>query len=377
MSSSTTTTTITGTQVRSQDDDAEQNNTNSQRGGVSSTIKMQFQQQSLSKRWVKFESLVREVFKKYLRLISSPAGQDSVLKVVQYSLWILSRYYLTKGRQSRITGTSAATVAASDDATAKSLLALSAEISWTRYVLRFFGLPPSIDGASTGAWGMTGIKAIDDDDCFNKAVRDPNGASRTTGSSLWSSSFLDGVITSKRLGRFLAWTMIGYFPFEHAAYLQWKAPNLRWDVGRGRRRMITGRSNSSQDDICHVDKPLKNYGSLFSAWSCRFWLAFIVGDIIKACKALRRIQRLERQKDQIQLEKTDDDTDILPSSDELISVAQKQKYAIVRNLLFTLPAIGWSLPKWDTEPWLSDETMFGLCWLEALVGFYQQVQSTP
>eukprot|EP00529_Nitzschia_sp_RCC80_P020713 CAMPEP_0113505248 /NCGR_PEP_ID=MMETSP0014_2-20120614/35201_1 /TAXON_ID=2857 /ORGANISM="Nitzschia sp." /LENGTH=401 /DNA_ID=CAMNT_0000400519 /DNA_START=113 /DNA_END=1318 /DNA_ORIENTATION=+ /assembly_acc=CAM_ASM_000159 len=356
-------------------------------------------QQCLSRNWQKYEGLFRQLLAKYLRLMATPSGQDSILKVVQYSLWILSRFYLV--RRPRGSGGSAAGAAAGAFATetSKSLASLSGEISWARYVLRFFGLAPSIDGMYTGSWGMTGITTIDDDDSFNKAThRDVNSSSSSsskTGFRLWW-SLLEGTVTSKRLGKILAWTMIGYFPLEHAAYLQWKAPNLRgWNIGPSswrRRNRITGRSNNTdryQNDVCHVDtKPLTNYGSMLSAWSCRFWLAFILLDIIKAGKALRRTQLLEEQRkletenDQNNYDTKDPggskgDGDVaLPSPNELESVAKTQKYAIVRNLLYVLPAIGWSLPKWDTEPWLSDDTMFGLCWLEAVVGFYQQIQAT-
>ena len=363
-------------------------------GASISTVPLQ---RCLSRNWQKYECIFRQLLGKYLRLIATSAGQDSVLKVVQYSLWILSRFYLVRLPTRGNGGSAASAVTATATETSKSLATLSGEISWARYVLRFFGLPPSIDAMYTGSWGMTGIKTIDDDDSFNKVIRhgvyNQNSSSKT-GFSLWW-SLLEDTVTSKRLGKILACTMIGYFPLEHAAYLQWKAPNLRALRNIGplswrRRNRITGHSSSTdhrQDDVCYVDtKSLKNYGSIFSAWSCRFWLAFIVLDIIKAGKVLRRTQILEQQrKVEEENEQSNDNSedsdgskrdDAIPSANELESVAKTQKYAIVRNLLYVLPAIGWSLPKWDTEPLLSDNAMFGLCWLEAVVGFYQQIQAT-
>ena len=404
MSSSKTTTTTTdssheGGVPNDPTKEVGEGNSSVCRGAAMSTVPLQLY---LSRNWQKYERIFRQLLGKYLRLIATPAGQDSVLKVVQYSLWILSRFYLVR-RPTRGSGGSAASAATATE-TSKSLATLSGEISWARYVLRFFGLPPSIDAMYTGSWGMTGIKTIDDDDSFNKAIRrgaynqnsssGGGSSSSKTGLSLWW-SLLEGTVTSKRLGKILACTMIGYFPLEHAAYLQWKAPDLRigWNIGPlswRRRNRITGHSNSTdhrQDDVCHVDtKSLTNYGSIFSAWSCRFWLAFIVLDIIKAGKVLRRTQLLEHQrKVEEENEESNDNTkdadgskrDVaIPSANELESVAKTQKYAIVRNLLYVLPAIGWSLPKWDTEPLLSDNAMFGLCWLEAVVGFYQQIQAT-
>eukprot|EP00531_Pseudo-nitzschia_arenysensis_P003533 CAMPEP_0116129496 /NCGR_PEP_ID=MMETSP0329-20121206/7953_1 /TAXON_ID=697910 /ORGANISM="Pseudo-nitzschia arenysensis, Strain B593" /LENGTH=107 /DNA_ID=CAMNT_0003623763 /DNA_START=705 /DNA_END=1028 /DNA_ORIENTATION=- len=46
---------------------------------------------------------------------------------------------------------------------------------------------------------------------------------------------------------------------------------------------------------------------------------------------------------------------------------------ILRDALYVLPAITWSLPKWDTDPLLSGNTVNGLCWLESVLGLYQGV----
>lgn len=52
-----------------------------------------------------------------------------------------------------------------------------------------------------------------------------------------------------------------------------------------------------------------------------------------------------------------------------------EQLQIVRSLLFTLPAINWSLPRWDTHPWLKESVVNGLMWTEAVVSFYQSVYS--
>jgi hypothetical protein len=341
-------------------------------------------QQQLQSRQLlsKYQSLFQQLLSKYLRFISSPARQDVILKTVQYTLWLLSRFYQTRRRQ----------VDGGTSSTAKSLALLSFEISWTRYVLRFFGLPASIDGASTGQWGMTGIKAIDDDNDVNNISANASNKNKQ-GFCLWS--FLDCVVTSKRIGKMLAWTMIGYFPLEHAAYLQWKAPNLWWNFGSGRRRRIIGGAednrSSGSTDVCPASLQV-NYASKLSAWSCRFWLAFLVLDTVKSARALHKIRQLKQRKQQELLVKAVDANDTnypngadegdvdttsgtLPSLDELEVAAIGQKLSMTRSLLYLLPALNWSLPKWDTQPWLSEDVVNGLCWVEAVVGLYQSTRS--
>jgi hypothetical protein len=174
-------------------------------------------------------------------------------------------------------------------------------IAFYRYINRFFGLPAAIQGArNEGSWGP-------------------------------------GMI-----GKILAWSMIGYYPLEHLAYLKWKSPSLVGGASRG------GMSASKA-----------------SAWSCRFWFLYIVVDMIQSQRALQQIQETTKDKSSRQ-------------TDELSQLMQQRRYhrlQLLRNALFSLPAIHWSLPKWDTDPWLSNDLVNGLMWLESLVSMYQSVRS--
>jgi hypothetical protein len=120
---------------------------------------------------------------KYLRYISSPARQEGILKTLQYSLWLLSRVYGQFPCSSSCT-----TDSVRKRHVIESLAALSGELSWTRYILRFFGFPAALEGIESGSWGSS----------------------------------------SKWLGKAMAWTMIGFYPLEHLAYLHWKAPKVQW-----------------------------------------------------------------------------------------------------------------------------------------------------
>ena len=210
--------------------------------------------------------VVDQWLQKYVQFTSSAFKQDKVLKVVQYSLWIISRYW---GKEP--------------------LSKLSLEISWTRYVNRFFGLPAALEAARSGSWGKP-----------------------------------------KSLGKAMAWSMLLYYPLEHIAYLKWQSPKL-----------FQGKNSSSQKS---------RLAEKASAWSCRFWFVYIVLDIVRSSLALKK-------------------------NDIGVSEKRMERLQVMRNALFSLPAIHWSLPKWDTHPWLPDELVNGLMWLESVVCMYQAVSS--
>jgi hypothetical protein len=142
----------------------------------------------------------------YVKFTSSAINTDRSLKLLQWTIWLAS--YIKKS---------------------KGLRKLYMDLSFARYALRLLGLPCSVEAARTGSWG--------------------GGDS--------SNPWID------TLGRLMAWSMIGYYPLEHVAYLRWTSPQLL--PGRNAEKM--------------------------SAYSCRFWLVYIVADMTKSilkCKELLR-----------------------------------------------------------------------------------------
>ena len=136
----------------------------------------------------------------------------------------------------------------------------------------------------------------------------------------------------KLLGRILAWSMVAYYPAEHLAFARWKV------------------SPSS---------PLQRLAEKYSAWSCRAWLVYILADIVQASIALTT-----------QPVKPPDDDD--PATKQAALARRHKQYVVLtRNLLFLLPAYHWSLPNWDTRPWLKSTTVNLFMWLEAVVSLYQ------
>jgi hypothetical protein len=302
--------------------------------------------------------IFKSFLSKYLRYISSPTRQEAILKTLQYSLWLLSRVY-SKFPNSI---TSIKDNETKQNVT-ESLAALSGELSWARYILRFFGFPAALEGIESGSWASS----------------------------------------SKWLGKAMAWTMIGYYPLEHLAYLQWKAPKVQWipinssnnavatiwnPFGHSRQRNAT--VSVVKNEICPADGgnstlTSSQIASKASAWSCRFWVAFLVLDVARAVMELQRIRQLRsanngttKGKHDVEIQEngdTNEDCGDVLTIDEYASVVRSERLQLTRSLLYILPAINWSLPNWDSKPWLSTDVVNGLCWVEALVGLYQGIRN--
>jgi hypothetical protein len=270
--------------------------------GGTSTKLVPSQSRTLSRMWNRF-------LQAYSVFVSNSLNQDKLLKMVQYSLWMLSRFYV-----------------GNNNTTAREALAkLAGELSWARYATRLLGLPTALEGVQSGTWA-----------------------------------------SSKSLGKAMAWTMVLYYPLEHLAYLKWKAP--QW-IGTRTPSFV-----SKKTYITAESRPTR-LAERASAWSCRFWLAFIALDIVRSTLALNpKATRLPPSSD-----------DASSTTTELVSLPvavssdtkRNERLLLIRNSLFVLPMIHWSLPNWDTQPWLSETTCNSILWLEALVCMYQGIQNIP
>jgi len=245
------------------------------------------------------------LWNRFLQAYSTFAGnslnQDKILKTIQYSLWMLSRFYVRKDN----------TVAR------KALVTISGELNWARYVTRLLGLPTALEGVQSGSWAA-----------------------------------------QKSLGRAMAWAMVFYYPLENLAYLKWKAPE--W-IGTPKfaSSLTKGESQTGPSRLA----------ARATAWSCRFWVAYMVLDIVRSTLALRPtiIASPEQQEG--------------PSTELVVEVSndtkRNERLQILRNVLFLAPTIHWSLPNWDTQPWLSETVCNSLLWLEAVVCMYQGIKNIP
>ena len=229
-------------------------------------------------------ALYRSFLENYCRYASSASNQDKLLKVLQYSLLMIARFWLQKrGRRSG------------------ALTKLSGEINWARYILRFLGLPAALEAARSGSWAKSSV-----------------------------------------LGKAMAWSMILYYPLEYAAYLRWQAPGV----------LTTSPLYSD-----------KGLAAKASALSCGFWAAYIVLDSARGMITLSNIQ-------------SDSKEGGVPEDDQERSrdhECRMERLQLVRNACFLLPSVHWSLPKWDTDPWLPADLVNVLMWLESVVCLGQSV----
>jgi hypothetical protein len=297
----------------------------------------------------RYSSTLKYFLSKYLQFIKIPHRQDSILKTVQYSLWLLSKFY----RNTVIPGNTKRHHI--PHRMSDALMKLSGEISWARYVLRFFGLPAAIDGVDIRSWALEN--------------------------------------NSKRLGQVMSWTMIAYYPLEHLAYLCYKAPSVSWlpycaiTTSNACKNDVDSISNN--DRYNHFSSRL---ASKASAWSCRFWLTYLILDIYRCTLSLRELKQNPHQtskSDDLASSSASDKnennnnnnnnklTQINKQDSEVATVrtdVRTEHLQIVRNILFFLPAVNWSLPNWDTQPWLHNDLVNGLCWIESMVGLLQGVR---
>lgn len=221
----------------------------------------------------------------YNRFISSSANQDKGMKLLQWTLWLFSRIYPSR-----------------KDALKK----IGGDISFARYILRFYGLPSTLEAISNRSW--------------------EDKKSGTLG---------------RITGKLMAWAMLAYYPLEHVAYVQWTSPELL--------QLPNGANRYNANTL--------------SAYSCRFWLVYLLAEMTQSVMRLRRLYREE--------EAEKDETALVTLEQSI----RNEQLQIARSALFTLPCVHWALPKWDTDPWLSEGACNGMLWLESVVSMYQAIRS--
>jgi hypothetical protein len=145
-----------------------------------------------------------------VKFTSSAANQDKGLKLFQWTLLLCSKLSQSKQREG--------------------LAKVSSDISFARYLLRFYGLPACLEAIRSGSWG---------------------------GASKWSQA----------LGKAMAWSMLVYHPLEHVAYLKWTSP--------------------------HLLPPTVNANRL-SAMSCRFWLLYLVCEMLQSVLHLHELEQTRK-----------------------------------------------------------------------------------
>lgn len=195
---------------------------------------------------------------------------------------------------------------------------LYSELSMTRYVFRMYGFFQSLEGYRSGSWA----------------------------GGTW-----DNPLIAKIAKYLLAGSMIFYYPLDHLAYAGWQMPQLV-------------RVNSNK----------------LSQISCLFWSIYTISDFWVSCLKWEELKKKLGSLESILAgEKKNDDkeavTDAVKQKVNLINKIRHTKLQLVRCLLFVLPCINWSLPRWATDPMLSELHLNGLCLAEAYASVYQSLCS--
>mmetsp|Transcript_21203 Transcript_21203/g.33286 ORF Transcript_21203/g.33286 Transcript_21203/m.33286 type:complete len:322 (+) Transcript_21203:225-1190(+) len=109
-----------------------------------------------------------------------------------------------------------------------------------------------------------------------------------------------------------------------------------------------------------------------AAMSCRFWCVCTISEIWGCYLKLKELElEVTTLRELLAEKKKNDDKEGFLQIEHDIQYWMKQvplvKLQILRDLLFILPAVSWSLPTYHTSPLLSDFNSNGLLFLEACV----------
>jgi len=173
----------------------------------------------------------------WARYLQSSTNQDRALKLLQWTLWLVS--YILKKRQeqrsgNRLAGGSGATNDSSSTSRhIQGLRKLYLDVAFARYATRLLGLVGAVEAVRTDSWAASSDKY-------------PN--------------------LMKWIGRVLAWSMIGYYPTEHIAYAKWMAP------------------------AAYVSKQGDRSAERWSYLSCRFWLVYILAESAQCLIQMKELQ---------------------------------------------------------------------------------------
>jgi hypothetical protein len=133
--------------------------------------------------------------------------------------------------------------------------------------------------------------------------------------------------------------------------------------------------------------PLTWKAETWSYVSCRFWLTYIVTEIAQCSMRWIELQNLLLQEQQKQpaddkekqepykSQSSSTRSTISTYIQELESEKTNVQLQLVRDVLFFFPCLHWSLPKWDTDPWLPISTVNGLMWIESIVSMIQAIRN--
>lgn len=251
---------------------------------------------------------------------------DRGIKLMQYTLWLVSKIFILDTNDPLSNHVSS------------SISNLQRDLSTCRYILRFYGMPQSL-----------------------QAVLRPQLWAGECGNQSWKDTRI------YQLARVMALSMFIYHPLEHVAWLKDKVEIDNHVVDHPR----TG----AKTNVSLRLWPKSISGGSFSVWSCRAWMVYIVAEW--RCCWLKNKELRERM---IQREKLDETKSSSTNQTQLetetqLSQLQKSlrlnRLQMLRCALFTVPCIQWSM----FNPILSDNIIGSLTLAEAITCMYQSICS--
>ena len=277
-------------------------------------------------------SMLQKYLAFYIKFVSTPVNQDKLLKLLQWSLYMCSLATISRRKNASLP-------------TSQWLHKLYGEVSWARYILRILQFPMALDAVLNHRWTAQALKCDD--------------ASSTT-------QRIYNVI-----GKVLSYSMLVYYPTELMAYLLWMKPPAPLQLSSAA-ATVSSHEIRCSDGACLVQK--SRWFALYappqpSTWppekwsylSCRCWLAYVVAELVQSVVQWKELQQPEPRD-------VDPNTNVDVRHQRTMIALQS-----IRNALFMLPCLQWSLPKWDTEPLCPTYTINTLMWFESLVSLYQAV----
>ena len=209
---------------------------------------------------------------------------------------------------------------------------LSLDVLWARYCTRLLDWPAAVEALWTNSWSYYNAKTI-----------------RTY-------PRLHAI-----LGRLVAASMLGYYPTEYRALLEWMVPSA----------FVVAPNNNNNN---HTGKRRRWTAEQWSAISCRFWLLYILAETMQCVLQWKELSDQKQQHTALQQQQVDNDDDDDNNNQQLAqwqTTLRWTKLQLVRNALLLLPCITWSLPNWDQTPLLHKHVVNTLMWLESVVCLYQ------
>ena len=309
----------------------------------------------------KSKSRIHGYLSVYSEFITKTKHQEILLKLLQWSVWLVGACLISSS--------------SSNGLLPHWFQKLSYDICYARYVTRLLGLPVALEGAMSGSWAMS---------C-----------------SVQKNASLEA--TYRFLGLILAYSMVVYYPVEHVAFFLWMNPNAEtvWNLPAATwfymsmrcwlvylvaemiqcivkynelqqhqrtvqqlKKMDINENNNSRDNHHHMN--VKKKPSLVQQLQ-----QFIVPRINISEETTKRYSDKEHHLYDTNKECDSMDYNVTPMelNDEMYNV----QLLFIRNLFYFAPCMNWSMSTWDTDPLLSDMSLNGFMWMEAVICFYQAI----